>query len=206
MSGSPLNDFFDRVFCLNLERRPDRWAYVSGVFERFGIEVERFNAFDSTNVMGTCGQTPSQFAFNLSQIEMVKHAWERGLRSALLPEDDVFFDPALNSVFSAAIEELPGDWDMLYLGGTHQRMPVRFSPHVARLQETFTTHAYAVNGPAFEKILYRLRLGHEAGLVADNILQWFQPHLRAFIIQPECAFQCTAFSSDIRKARANPKG
>jgi GR25 family glycosyltransferase involved in LPS biosynthesis len=45
-SAAGLNDLFERVLVLNLDRRPDRWEAVSRQFERFGIRTERMAAVD----------------------------------------------------------------------------------------------------------------------------------------------------------------
>ena len=41
-----INDFFERVIVVNLERRPDRWANVTASLQRVGIRAERYVAVD----------------------------------------------------------------------------------------------------------------------------------------------------------------
>jgi GR25 family glycosyltransferase involved in LPS biosynthesis len=41
-----LNDVFERILVLNLDRRQDRWYTVSKQFARFGIQAERMKAVD----------------------------------------------------------------------------------------------------------------------------------------------------------------
>ena len=43
------NSFFDKIYVLNLERRPDRWNKVKKSAQHFGIEIHRFNAFDGND-------------------------------------------------------------------------------------------------------------------------------------------------------------
>ncbi|MBK8840605.1 MAG: hypothetical protein IPO30_18485 [Hyphomonadaceae bacterium] len=44
-----INDVFERVVVLNLERRPDRWAQVKEQLDRFGIKADRFSAVDGSD-------------------------------------------------------------------------------------------------------------------------------------------------------------
>jgi len=41
-------DFFNKIYCINLDRRSDRWEKVSKEFESIEIydRVERFSAFE----------------------------------------------------------------------------------------------------------------------------------------------------------------
>ena len=44
---SILSNYFDKVYCINLKRRLDRWEKVTNTFNKFGFdEVERFEAVD----------------------------------------------------------------------------------------------------------------------------------------------------------------
>ncbi len=47
--GRRLNDVFERVLVLNLDRRPDRWAQAEEQLSRFGIKAQRFSAIDGTD-------------------------------------------------------------------------------------------------------------------------------------------------------------
>ena len=41
-----LNNYFDKIICINLDRRPDRWREAQEQFKKAGITVERFSAVD----------------------------------------------------------------------------------------------------------------------------------------------------------------
>ena len=43
---SPVNKVFDKVYCINLDKRTDRWKEVSTFFRKYNIQVERFRAVD----------------------------------------------------------------------------------------------------------------------------------------------------------------
>ena len=44
-----VNEFFDRVFVINLDRRPDRLKQISNRLDRLGIEFERFSGYDGNS-------------------------------------------------------------------------------------------------------------------------------------------------------------
>ena len=39
-----LNEFFDKIFCINLDSRPDRWEECEKMFSHYNLEVERVSA------------------------------------------------------------------------------------------------------------------------------------------------------------------
>ena len=41
-----INDYFDKIICINLDKRPDRWREVQSQFKKAGISVQRFSAID----------------------------------------------------------------------------------------------------------------------------------------------------------------
>ncbi len=47
--GKRLNDVFERVLVLNLDRRPDRWEQAQEQLRHFGIEADRFSAVDGAD-------------------------------------------------------------------------------------------------------------------------------------------------------------
>lgn len=93
--SNPVNDFFDRVFCLNLHRRPDRMIIAHKRFEYVGIQYERFNALDGSimNVLwkglnNKLFKNTSYVGCCLSHLSIYKEALERGYERILIVEDD----------------------------------------------------------------------------------------------------------------------
>ena len=41
-----INKYFDHIYCLNLDRRIDRWKAMSKRFKKHGIQASRFPAID----------------------------------------------------------------------------------------------------------------------------------------------------------------
>ena len=126
-----MNSTFRRIFCLNLAGSTERWARVSEQFERFGLEVERFEAIDGTQLRfedlvanrilsSAYFHEHSPGAFGV--LATTKALWERIARSDpgwyLVLEDDVRLHPALMTaeVWHTHWRSVPEDAQLVYLG------------------------------------------------------------------------------------------
>jgi GR25 family glycosyltransferase involved in LPS biosynthesis len=78
-------DFFDHIYCINLDKRKDRWEEVQKEFESVGIadKVQRFSAIENTD--GRVGVIQS----NLALIKMAK---ENNWDNIMVFEDDAKLD------------------------------------------------------------------------------------------------------------------
>ena len=48
-----INDYFDRVVCINLDRRTDRWAECVELVAKHDLRVERVSAVDGRTLADT---------------------------------------------------------------------------------------------------------------------------------------------------------
>jgi hypothetical protein len=158
--------FFEAIYCLNLDQRPDRWADALRRFSRLQIatRVERFSAIP----------TPGNHHVGCARSWrlMVATARDRGLSNFLGIEDDAIFLDDTREVMRRAVGELKGrPWDLLYLGGAAWEPPVEIPGHTA-LQSPrglTCTHAVAVNHTAYDRLL--------SGIPeADGIEAWITAH------------------------------
>lgn len=78
------------VFVINLDRRPDRWAAVSGNLSALGIVPERIGATDADRVMGAIPDdlSLSQAACRESHFAALDAFLQTGAPAALILEDD----------------------------------------------------------------------------------------------------------------------
>lgn len=87
---------------------------------------------------------------------LVNSLYDPNIQSYVVFEDDACFKR--NPVYlTDVLNDLPEDWEMLYLGGqllfTDAHPPERVSRHVYRPYNVNRTHAFAVNGkPAMQKL------------------------------------------------------
>lgn len=190
-------DYFNKIYCINLDARKDRWESCKKEFLAAQIEVERFSAVK--------GESPV-IAFNTSQAAVIAKALEDGCENTLILEDDVKFKGDMHLHY--AMNELPADWDSLYLGGNiigidtiPFQPPFRFSSHLFCLIDCWQTHAVAYSRKGMEFI--RDNFKADNGYIFDEWLRKnMLPRRKSFIIAPQIAYQRASFS-DIWNVQAN---
>jgi hypothetical protein len=144
--------YFDRIFVINLESRPDRWKHFLAEMEKIGCtKFERFEGYNRPFDNGRASGNSGCVASHRGVLELIAHnKWER----ALVLEDDIeFIDPNskyagptdFNALWESIEPRIPVEWDMLYLGGHYGSDPVsRLSPNIIRFGTMLTTSSYAV--------------------------------------------------------------
>ena len=122
-----VNDYFDKVVVINLDRRTDRMEKLVPQLEELGIQYERFSAIDAKelNIEGYIAGTMSHVA-----------VWKKYLgQKVLILEDDALFCDNFNEKFTEVMQTLPSDWDIFYLG-------VLLPKHTGRVDEINNPHWY----------------------------------------------------------------
>jgi len=121
-----INTYFNNIFCINLERRTDRWDKISNKFQNFGLSVERFRGYDGqllnhlTDPTIRVRRTGGYLGCLLSHLEIYKTALNRGYERILILEDDLAIHKNLHLEFNRVANELRGvNWDLLYLGSAN---------------------------------------------------------------------------------------
>jgi GR25 family glycosyltransferase involved in LPS biosynthesis len=157
---SVLSNYFDKVYCVNLNRRPDRWEKVCKEFERIGIdEVERYEAidgkeFDWTTIKYNPNLLVGELGLIETHINLIKEAKEKNYKSVLIFEDDVYFTSEFDKL-DEYMAALPTNWDMIYLGGNHSYgpIPLNVNDKILKLTKTFTTHCIAIKDTLYDTII-----------------------------------------------------
>jgi hypothetical protein len=190
-----LDSIFPYKFCINLDRRPDRWAAMRENFERFGISsVERIAAVDAKEI-----ELPERFshlrivdyACTMSHLTAVKKARELGIPSVLIFEDDCLFDPDFVSKFPDYMRQVPADWDMLFLGGYHFERPVPVSENIVRAVKTLTAHAYAVRQTPYADYI---ELNENPPAIVDRNNTILQKKFNCYCFEPNLVGQLAGYS------------
>lgn len=178
-------DFFDRKVCLTADE--GEWGKAEAEFKRVGMsDVIKFNALPHIG--------PHQ-SFNASTRQILIDFWESGSQRLLFLEEDVEF--VSHSHFGKALSELPPDFDICYLGGNVSeeifRKPEKYSNHLCKVFNCWTTHAVCYNRKAIPWILE-----HQPGFserMYDNFLSDNLARFKAFIVNPMVAVQRSRVSS-----------
>jgi GR25 family glycosyltransferase involved in LPS biosynthesis len=207
--SSKLNNFFDHIFCLNLDKRKDRWEDSQVEFKKHNIEnVERFSAIDGMALNLPLSNNIDQNGYvhpphinginigaigcGLSHLFMIKIAKRAGYKNILILEDDVCFHENLNIEFEKAVQNLPNDWDMLYFGGNHfAGKPIHYDDNLYRITCTVTTHAIGINYKMYDNLIDRLI---NISKPTDCSYADLQKMTNCYVTNPHLAWQKSGYS------------
>jgi len=165
-----LNDFFNKIYVINLERRLDRRTEILEELENFGIFAELFEAIDGNKfdwsgyeyiyAKGTGhdlkngGISKSIAGLAKTHQLILQDAIKNGYESILILEDDAEFVDTLHYSFTQALAELPEDWDLFYLGSQNFiELPKPYSTLLGRSSNTLGLHAIGINKKAYQALL-----------------------------------------------------
>jgi GR25 family glycosyltransferase involved in LPS biosynthesis len=207
-----LNDFFDKIFVINLERRPDRLEEFRQKADKIGFDFEVFSAVDGKKIDEDFvynGKqikiTPNQFYFGgfdnyaksqlgclISHLGVLKLAKERGYKRFLVLEDDCDFTEDFVTKFSKFCEEFDREWDMFYFSGSMPETSESWSTY-RRLISCHTTHSYAVNSRCLDYLIEFTESNINTMPIDSNYTQ-IQSKLECYIAFPFLTYQAEGFS------------
>lgn len=153
--------FFDKIHCINLDSRQDRWKRIQSVFNEYEIEnVERFTGV-VYSAEGVSKADAGRIGCALSFYRVLKDAQNLELDKILIFEDDCefFYSKEDNSKFlKSYLEELPEDWDMFYLGCNlitdyYPRPLAKFSNSLFQVLSAYALHSVAFSKKGINKLL-----------------------------------------------------
>jgi hypothetical protein len=215
--NSPLLEFFDRVYIINLPERVDRYDEIREELGMIGIAIddpkvtimhgqwsESANGFSSLGAYGNF----------MSHLRILRDARSRGLRNVWIMEDDAIFRRQARSVelqsrIVARLRE--GAWDLCYLG--HRISAARLKSLPGSLlapfpanEEFLWAHCYAVSEHGLGPLLAYLEEtlvnppGHPRGgrMYIDgalNMFRRFHPQAVTWVSTPNLSGQRGSKSS-----------
>ena len=164
-----LNTHFSHIYCLNLNRRPDRWESAQEQFKQYGIaDIERFPAIDGKDVISEYSTrlNAGEVGIILSNIKIIEDAKQNKYASILILEDDISFSSELNNIDSY-FAALPENWDAIYIGGnpnTHNtafgvenRPPHHVNDRIGKMHNTYATHAVGLRESMYDIVIEEIR-------------------------------------------------
>jgi len=193
-----LNNVFQEIYCINLERRIDRWNESLNEFDKHNLNVKRFNAFDGNELHPLSGLNSGQLGAIYSHRGILQYAKENNLNSILILEDDVQFDENVNQKFLSIYERVPDDWDVILFGGNHsgnnpwsKGTLTQVADNVFRVTYSLALHCYAVKSTVYDLAIDTLSKMNNTN---DALFAEIQSQINCYIIRPHLAWQRPSFS------------
>lgn len=193
-----INEYFDHVYCINLDRRPDKWDICAAEFAKHRLDVERFSATWGHDLPRHATLMPGEVGCLKSHERVLRDMLSRKFERVLILEDDVEFVPNLQHRFSELEMLIPRTWDMLYFGGSHLNKPTPINWGVAKITKTYTTSSYAITAEMANIVLH----GIEHAPQIDVLYSRFHLARACYTFSPALAWQ-RAGHSDIHNTHVD---
>lgn len=197
-------NYFDKIYCINLDRRGDRWDRCVKIFNRLNLNVERFSAVDYKEVKHLKQTKDAIHYANLqSHLSIIKLAKKLKLNNVLILEDDIEFIDDFTNKFHDKIQHLPGDWDMFYLGGLIKGNHKNITKNIIKSNNIVSCHSYAINKKCYEFFIEKMKILNT--LPVDSFYPLYQKYLNCYILNPSLTYQRESFSDIELKINTNKR-
>lgn len=181
----------DKIYCINLDRRPDRWKLASDQFYKHQLKVERFAAIDGNDFKINYPADNGNNGCTLSHYFLIERAKILGFDSVMIFEDDAELHPDFNNLLAECFEQLPADWDMLYFGGSHREKPTPVTDRILRVNRTLTTHGYIIRSTMYDQVINNFK---NLDNPVDCFYAAWQKEFNVYITDPPLAWQRGGYS------------
>lgn len=186
--------YFDKIFCLNLDRRTDRWEQAQQQFKNMDIHgVERISAIDAEDITSWPPHlTRNKYACFLSHLKIFEYAKTLGIQSHLLFEDDIEFHPQFNEQAEKLMQQLPSNWDCFWFSGNHRAQLFQVTENIYRTTATWALHAVAFKSSSYNIIINGLKINQTNAV--DVVLGDLSPYLNMYVARPHYCWQSENYS------------
>lgn len=146
-----LKTYFDKIYCINLNKRLYKWESVELRLRQKGINAFRFEAIDGELFGISPDMSRAELGCLCSHLEVIKNAKLNNYKRILIFEDDVH----LSKNFEERILSIKDiSWKLLYLGASQYNWQnIDTSEEFYPSKETFGTFAYAIDESLFDELI-----------------------------------------------------
>jgi len=169
-----INDLFDAVLVVNLDRRPDRLQAITHQLETLQITWRRWPAIDHINT----DMTPI-FCNVMNTINRLFYSQWRGYKQILLLDDDCEFVSDFYDKFDEVWPQVPDDWDTVSFGD-HLISATKVTEKIQKVHQSYGGHATAIKMTCLP-ILFE---GHKGQDFADLEANKMSDKLNRYVIEP----------------------
>lgn len=195
-------DYFKEIYCINLDKRTDRWEHALKEFEYVGVldRVKRISGVEHQD---------GRIGLIKSFLKIFKDVQNRNVENVLIFEDDVTFIKENNPIetLEKAIEQVGNiEWSLFYLGAnTHEKCMI-FRPNLILLKNAFSAHAVAYNHKTYKQIIDKFYNTNKIKSIKDIndvfFCEQIQNKRTSFCVNPIIATQYPSYS-DLEKKDVN---
>ena len=142
-----LSDFFEKIYIVSLERSVEKRERLLRQLNEIGVyNAEIFDAVDGAEVGAPEYWSTGDASWGclLSHADLVRKAIKEGLANYLVFEDDAILDARFEILFDSFAQNVPKDWDQIYLGGQHLKSPYDLGNGIFRAEDINRTHCYGL--------------------------------------------------------------
>ena len=133
-----INDIFEDKFCLNLDKRSDRWTKVVNEFNSVGFKVNRVAAVDGLLLKDKNPELAKHFnpeelgiwpkiGLMKSWENLIDAAIDSNLKNITVFEDDLKFCENFKERYDTLLNNLPEKWDIIFFAN-NRVAPTGYSP------------------------------------------------------------------------------
>jgi GR25 family glycosyltransferase involved in LPS biosynthesis len=202
-----INKYFDSVFLINLKKRKDRLSEFDELSKKYNFKYEIFEAFDGnqniddnfhynnikiTNQYGDARYFKSQIGCLISHLEILKICKNKNYKSSLILEDDVNFCDNFEEKFINLFDNIPNDWQLLYLGGNKPNFLENFN-YCSLANNIHTTHSYAIKYEVLDLIINYFE-NNIFNKPIDCLYADIQNNIKTYIAKPYLTYQRQSYS------------
>jgi len=175
-----------KAYCINLDSRPDKWEWVQEEAEKLGLELERFSGIKRRKGHDGC---------KLSHMTLLRQLRDQGEFMIIEDDMEVCADDPIN-LMNEAYSQLPGDWDMFYLGATLNQRLDRYSENLYRLKNAWATQAIIYNNQ--NGVVDYILENHNEPKYSVFLGRKVQDRFKCYITYPMIATQHAGYSDILR--------
>jgi len=194
-----LNDIFNNIYLINLDRDKDKYENSRKLLDSFNIKFERFSASDGKELDDLENMDKYSYGCLLSHTRVIEDAIKNSYDKILILEDDIILHKNFNELFSLFYDRI-NSWDMLYLGCSQRPNTwhlVDIKNNTYKSKQCNGTFAYGLDNKIYKDVLekYRTKLNY-----VDTLLHYIQDKFNCFSIIPNLIISDVTKSS-IRNGR-----
>lgn len=220
---SLINEKYNKVVCICLKEREDKYKYSLAQFIKHGIDVEfyrpvvpgyaaqlledyykRWNSPDNMKIRFN-PRFPNELGAMQSHYHVIKSALLDGAQSLFIFEDDCAFHKDWENLESKYFNSIPEDADgVLLYSFQHQLYPqnVRVKPRWTKGYGSWSILAYGMNRRAMERYI---QLADKAPMIADSITfsMMTNENFNFYVASPPLVVPAKDLTSNIRGENKN---